>query len=500
MTYPLLLTVFIISTCGLVYELIAGTIASYLLGDSVTQFSIVIGVYLFSMGIGSFLSRYVERRLVFTFVNVEMLVGLLGGCSAAILFLLFEHVQSFRIVLYLIVSLIGILIGLEVPLLMRVLKDKLQFKDLVSQIFTFDYVGALIASILFPLVLVPVLGLVRSSFLFGILNVIVALWTIHLFRDELPWLRILRSLACVLIIALTGGFAFSERIMNLAESASFPDTIIYSTSTPYQRIILTGNGKDYRLFLNGNLQFSSRDEYRYHEALVHPGMASLREPSEVLVLGGGDGLAVRELLKYPSVKKITLVDLDKQMTDLFSKPGLFSKLNGGSLKDPRVQIINQDAFVWLQSAPNKFNFIVVDFPDPSNYSLGKLYTDTFYRALKKVMAPDGLLVIQSTSPYYARNSYWCVVNTLSSVGFSTIPYHAYVPSFGDWGYVIASQGHFHPGERYPAGLRYISAETFAGMLHFPQDMLPTNNLVNKLNNQSLVHTFESEWSEYVETH
>lgn len=186
MTYPLLITAFIISTCGLIYELIAGTIASYLLGDSVTQFSIVIGVYLFAMGVGSFLSRYVERRLVFTFINVEMLVGLVGGCSAATLFMLFEHVQSFRIMLYSIVGLIGILIGLEVPLLMRVLKGRLQFKDLVSQIFTFDYVGALIASLLFPLVLVPILGLVRSSFLFGILNIVVALWTIHIFRDELP--------------------------------------------------------------------------------------------------------------------------------------------------------------------------------------------------------------------------------------------------------------------------------------------------------------------------
>lgn len=500
MTYPLLITAFIISTCGLVYELIAGTIASYLLGDSVTQFSIVIGVYLFSMGVGSFLSRYVEKKLVFTFVNVEMLVGLLGGCSAALLFLLFEHVESFRVVLYSVVGLIGILIGLEVPLLMRVLKDRLQFKDLVSQIFTFDYVGALIASLLFPLVLVPVLGLVRSSFLFGILNILVALWTIHIFRDELPWLKTLRSFAAALIIALICGFAFSERIMNIAESASFPDNIIYSTSTPYQRIILTGNGKDFRLFLNGNLQFSTRDEYRYHEALVHPALASLKDPSEVLVLGGGDGLAVRELLKYPSVKKILLIDLDKQMTDLFSKPGFFSELNQHSLSNPKVQIINQDAFVWLQKASNKFDFIVVDFPDPSNYSLGKLYTDTFYRALKKVMKPDGLLVIQSTSPYYAKNSYWCVVNTLNSVGLSTTPYHAYVPSFGDWGYVIACQGRFHPGERYPDGLRYISAQTFDGMLHFPKDMMPTNNLVNKLNNQSLVHTFESEWSEYVETH
>lgn len=501
MTYALLITAFIISTCGLIYELIAGTIASYLLGDSVTQFSIVIGVYLFAMGIGSFLSKYIEKNIVLTFVQIELLVGLVGGCSAATLFMLFEHVQSFRIVLYGIVSLIGILIGMEVPLLMRVLKDRLQFKDLVSQVFTFDYIGALIASILFPLVLVPVLGLVRSSFLFGLLNVLVAFWTIHLFRNELPWLRVMRGTAFLLVVGLVCGFAFSEKLMALAESATYADTVIYSRSTPYQRIVLTGNGKDFRLFLNGNLQFSSRDEYRYHEALIHPAMASLKEPQKVLVLGGGDGLAVRELLKYPSVNEITLVDLDKQMTDLFRQKGLLSNLNQGALNDPKVKIINEDAFVWLKNGAEKhFDFIVVDFPDPSNFSLGKLYSDTFYKALKKVLNQEGLLVVQSTSPYFAKNSYWCVVNTLESVGLSTTPYHAYVPSFGDWGYVIASFTPFKSGSAFPQGLRYLSPDTFSQMLHFSSDMMPTVKLVNKLNNQSLVHMFESEWSEYVDVH
>ncbi len=247
MTYALLITAFIISTCGLIYELIASTVASYLLGDSVTQFSTVIGVYLFSMGVGSFLSKYIEKNVVFTFIQVEMLVGMVGGCSAAILFSFFDQVENFRILLYSLVGIIGILIGLEIPLLMRVLKNRLEFKDLVSQVFTFDYVGALLASLLFPLVLVPYLGLLRASFLFGLLNVFVSLWTIHLFREELPWLKTLRTSAIILIISLTCGFVYSDRIVNLAESANFQETIIYSTSTPYQRIVVTG-GRDMRLF------------------------------------------------------------------------------------------------------------------------------------------------------------------------------------------------------------------------------------------------------------
>jgi spermidine synthase len=502
LTYALLITAFVISTCGLVYELIAGTIASYLLGDSVTQFSTVIGVYLFSMGIGSFLSRYIEKNVALTFVQVEMLVGIVGGSSACLLFMCFEHVENFRIVLYALVTIIGILIGLEIPLLMRILKERLEFKDLVSQVFTFDYVGALLASLLFPLFLVPNLGLIRTSFLFGLFNISVAVWTLHIFRDQLPWLRGLQATAVVLLVALVSGFAMSDRLMSYSESSTYPDPVIYSTSTPYQRIVITGGGKDIRLFLNGNLQFSSRDEYRYHEALIHPAIASLEHPQDILVLGGGDGMAVRELLKYPSIKSITLVDLDKDMIQLFRSQDLLSRLNGRSLSDPKVTVIIDDAFVWLRSRPHKFDAAIVDFPDPSNYSLGKLYSDTFYRALKGALKPGGLAVIQSTSPYYAKNSFWCVVNTLKSVGFEVTPYHAYVPSFGDWGYVIASLAPYTPppGGDYPSGLKYVTPDVVTQMLNFPKDMVAADVKINKLNNQNLVRLFESEWSEYVDPH
>ena len=488
---------FVIATCGLVYELISGALASYLLGDSVTQFSTVIGVYLFSMGMGSFLSKYILRNLIFVFIQVELLVGLVGGCSAAILFTAFEHVQYFRVLLYLLVSITGTLVGLEIPLMMRILQDRFEFKDLVSKVFTFDYVGALLASLLFPLVLVPHLGMVRTGFFFGILNAGVALWVLVLLGRELMWARLLRTSAILILIVLALGFVYSEKIMSLAENASFQDQVIYSKSTRYQRIVLTKAPGDLRLFLNGNLQFSSRDEYRYHEALVHVGLAAIPEAKKILVLGGGDGLAVREILKYPGVDSVTLVDLDSAMTELFRTHDALTTLNENSLNHPRVRVINEDAFVWLRAQKERFDFIVVDFPDPSNYSIGKLYSNSFYSILKDALSQSGIMVIQSTSPYVAKKSFWCVENTLKSVGLKTVPYHAYVPSFGEWGFVLGTKVDFEAPEKFPDGLRFVSSGTVKNLLHFPEDMVARIPEVNKLNNQILVRYFEHEWSEYV---
>jgi spermidine synthase len=495
--FLLLASVFVIATCGLIYELIAGTLASYLLGDSVTQFSTIIGVYLFAMGIGSYLSRFVERYEVTLFIQVELLVALIGGCSAGLLFALFNEVSSFRVLLYSIVLIIGILVGLEIPLLLRILKDRLEFKELVSQVFTFDYVGALLASLLFPLVLVPHLGLVRSSFLFGALNGLVALVTLRLLISHVRGARALQVTGLVVLGILTAGFAFSDRLMAWSEKSAYVDTVIFAKSTPYQRIVLTREANDLRLYLNGNLQFSSRDEYRYHEALVHPGLARLGSPRDVLVLGGGDGLAVREVLKYSSVTNIVLVDLDPEMTQLFSTQELLLRINGGSLRSPKVHITNADAFIWLKSNTNQFDFVIADFPDPSNFSLGKLYTTAFYDRLRSALRSGAALVVQCTSPWVARKSFWCVDETLRVSGFVTEPYHLYVPSFGEWGFILASKDPLKTEFRLPEGLQYVNDNSAKDMFHFPPDMGPLKVEPNRLNNQMLVRYFEEEWAHYV---
>lgn len=494
MSAALFFSVFLIAACGLIYELIAGTLASYLLGDSVLQFSTVIGSYLFAMGVGSWLSKYIGRGLVARFVGIELLVGLVGGFSSAILFWAFAYTQAFRVVLYGLVFVIGTLVGLEIPLLMRILRERVQFRDLVANVLGFDYLGALGASLLFPLLLVPRLGLVRSAVLFGMINAGVALWSTFLFRREIGAVAGLRAACVVVLVALGLGMAGADQLSSLADESLYGDEVILARNTKYQRIVLTRWKDDLRLFLSSHLQFSSRDEYRYHEALVHPGLAAVPGAKRVLVLGGGDGLAVREVLRYPGVEQITLVDLDPEMTDLFRRNQMLTRLNGDALNSPKVRVINADAFPWLDSTDEVFDFVVVDFPDPTNFSLGKLYTTAFYRLLARHISEGGFAVVQSTSPMFARQSYWCIVETMKHAGLRTYPYHAYVPSFGEWGFVLAGRREWEPPAALPDKLRFLAVANVPSLFHFPNDMLPVEAEPNRLNDQILVRYYEQEWS------
>lgn len=498
----LLASVFVVAACGLVYELAAGALASYLLGDSVLQFSTIIGAYLFAMGIGSWLSRYFERQLVAHFLRIELLVGLIGGLMPAALFALQTLPSAgFRFVLYSLVLLVGTLVGLEIPLVMRILKrhfsERYALKDLVSQVLTFDYLGALAVAVAFPLLLVPHLGLVRTGAFFGLLNAAVAVWALWLFRGELRqlWSHVV---ACVgVIAALLGALAYADLISTWAEDRFYADRIVFSETSRYQRVVVTSGRAGVRLYLNGNLQFHSRDEYRYHEALVHPAMAAHGAPRRVLVLGGGDGMAVREVLKHPSVEAVTLVELDPHMTKLFAEQPMLRELNGDALRSPKLTIVNTDAFAWLEREKEKsagtFDVIVVDFPDPTNFSLGKLYTTSFYTLLDAHLSASGYAVVQTTSPLIARKSYWTVAATLEAAGLTTTPYHAHVPSFGEWGFILASRRPFRLPTALPSGLRFLTVEGLPGLLQFPPDMARVPAEPNRLSNQVLVQTFEQEW-------
>ncbi|MEM9801398.1 MAG: polyamine aminopropyltransferase [Planctomycetota bacterium] len=484
--------VFLASACGLGYQLVAGTTSSYLLGDSVTQFSITIGLYLFALGIGSYLTRFVERDLAATFVRVELAVAVAGGVSALLLFLAWRSELWFRPLLYGEILLVGTLVGIEIPLLVRLLREELELKELLARVLSWDYVGALVAALLFPLLLVPRLGLARSALAFGIVNALVALWSVSLFRGRIRRPTALRAQCALVTVVLAVLFARAEALSRIAEHEVYAGEIVHAQTTPYQRVVVTRARGAFQLFLSGALQFDSEDEYRYHEALVHPVMASVEEPRRVLVLGGGDGLACREILRHPEVERVVLVDLDRAVTDLARTYGPLVDLNGDALSDPRVEVVNRDAMAWLEEGAGLFDVAILDFPDPYSFSVGKLYTDTFYASLLERLAPDGAFAVQSTSPRLAPNSYWCIMATIESLGLGVLPYHAAVPSFGEWGFALASRRALEVPRDVPEGLRYLSDEFVPTLFVLPEDAGPRDVEVNRLSTQSLVRYYDDE--------
>jgi spermidine synthase len=506
----LLFVVLVVATCGLVYELITATMASYLLGDSVTQFSLVIGVYLSAMGIGSWLSRFVVHRLADRFVSVQLVIALVGGFSAPALFLGFAQLSSIRPLLFAILVVVGTMVGLEIPLLMRMMPAREQLKDLVARVLAFDYIGALLASIAFPLLLLPWLGLVRTSLFFGLLNSLVALWSARAFAAELARPR--TSIAqALLAVALTGTcLAFGKQIEAFGERQLYDAPIIFSEKTPYQRLTITHLGDDVRLYIDGNLQFASSDEHRYHEALVHPAFAAREQLTSAparraLILGGGDGLALRELLRYPQLEHVDLVDLDPRMTELFRDEPKLAALNERSLADARVQVHNADAMIWLENLRGEagarpWDIVIVDLPDPNNLSLGKLYTVAFYRLVRAVLADDGVAVVQSTSPHLSPNAYWCVVATLDAAELHPLPYHAHVPSFGDWGFNLVAKQPLVVPQRLSDALggeqRFLDDALLPTLFVFPRDQQPLAREPNQLDTQLLVRYYEQDLASF----
>ena len=499
--HVLVFSVFVVASSGLAYELVSAALASYLLGDSVLQFSTVIGCYLFAMGIGSHLSRFVkDPDLLRVFVEVELMIALVGGLSATLLFVLFgAQGLPFRTLLYALVFAIGVLVGSEIPLVMRLLdarkaETRLALGDMLSRVLTFDYLGALLVSLLFPLLLAPWLGMARTALVFGLLNGVVALYTVHAFRDALPQRRGILLRALLVLGILVATLVASQRLTTWSERRLYGDEIVYAESSPYQRIVLTRWRDDLRLYLNGELQFSTRDEYRYHEALVHPALQGSGARS-VLVLGGGDGLAVREVLAHASVREVTVVDLDPAVTTLFAQRPELVALNRGALTDPRVRVVNADAGRWLETDTRRFDAILVDLPDPTNFALGKLYSVPFYRLLARHLNDDALVAIQATSPYYAPHSYWCIEASLREAGLATWPYHVNVPSFGEWGFLLAGRAtrQYSPPQRYDVATRYLDAVTTADLFRFAPDLPRPEVEPNQLDTQALVRYYERDW-------
>ena len=472
----LLFSIFGVAACGVAYELLIGAIATYLLGASVFQFSITIGLFLSAMGLGAWLSRWIHDRLLERFVAIEVMIGILGGSAGALLFAAFAYTGFYSLVMYAVIITIAAMTGLEIPLLTRYIQERHgSLREAISNVLSFDYLGALLASLVFPLVLLPTLGLLKTSVVVGLMNVGVAALTLFTFRRNLHARRWLWALVGLGFALLVGQLLVAKPMASTFEQSLYRDEVVFSEQSRYQKIVLTRYRDDVRLYLDGSLQLSSRDEHRYHESLVHPAMAAAARRHRVLVLGGGDGCAVREVLRWPDVQHVALVDIDEVMTRVAKEHPMLREQNGEALDDPRVEVISADAFNWLRESSGQsdvhWDVILADFPDPRVEAVSKLYSVAFYGLLERHLAPGGAAAVQATSPLFARKAFWCVSKTAQAAGLRTTPYHAYVPSFGEWGFVLMSRHTVEPKELgLPQGLRFLNEAGLPALFLFPPDI------------------------------
>lgn len=483
-TSVLLLSILIVALCGIAYQLIISTVSSYLLGNSVYQFSLTIGFFMFAMGVGSYLSKMLSDDLLLNFISVEIAISLVGGVCSLLLLLTFPFARAlYETTMFSLIFIIGALVGMEIPIITGILTHKQGIRDSIANVMSLDYVGALIGAVAFPLFLLPHLGLIRSSFAIGLISIFTALINIWFFRHQLKSPRLMTAISVAILILLVAFTAYGSQLSRFAEKHLYFDQVIYQKQTQYQRIVVTESvaRKDTRLFIDGHIQFSSRDEYRYHESLVHPVMSVPGSRARVLVLGGGDGLAIRELLKYDDVQHIDLVDIDPEMTHISRTLPMLADMNEHSLDDSRVSIYNEDAFSFINQAGVLYDRVIIDMPDPHNEAINKLYSREFYTMIRKRMAPDALVVTQSSSPFFTRRTFWSIRNTLDSIFNDTTSYQISIPSFGIWGFNMASAGKPIPQTlSFQVPTRYLTEEVMQAARVFGKDTQALDMPINSI--------------------
>lgn len=480
----LLFSVLIVALCSIVYELIIATVSSYLLGNSVVQFSLTIGFFMFAMGIGSLISKYFNDQFIRNFILIEITIALIGGICSILLFMAFPFTRVlYELVMYGLILIIGALVGMEIPVLTALLAQKNSIQDSVANVLSLDYLGALVGAIAFPLLLLPSLGLIQSSFVIGLINISVAIVNVYVFRHHLKNYKAMLTLSFSVLFFLIVFVFYGSVLTRFAEKHLYFDQVVYSTQTQYQKIVVTrsATNQEQRLYIDGHIQFSTRDEYRYHESLVHPLMSIEGSRKNVLVLGGGDGLAIRELLKYDDVELIHLVDIDPEMIRIGKELPILKRINLKSLSSNKVTSYAEDAFSFINQPGILYDRVIIDMPDPHNEAINKLYSREFYTMIKRRMTADGILVTQSSSPFFTRQVFWSIENTLASVFNYTQSYQTSLPSFGIWGFNMAKNNADFPDKfELTVPTKALTNETMSASLVFSKDMAKIPTPVNSI--------------------
>lgn len=436
--YILKIALFATGLSGIVAEYVLATLASYFLGDSVVQWTMIVSIMLFSMGVGSRITKYINKNIFVLFISIEFALSLIVSFSAVFAYSIPAVTNLTGMYIYILSILTGLFIGMELPLAVR-LNDKFEeLKINISTILEKDYYGSLVGGVFFAFIGLPYLGLTYTPFILGAINLLVAFLLLNYFPEIIQKrskfkLNILGSIVVVIIVL---GLVNTEKIIFHSDQRNYKDKIIYSEQSRYQKIVITQWKENYWLYLNNNLQFCSYDEALYHEVLVHPAMRLCKTPYNILILGGGDGCAARELLKYEEVKQITIVDLDPAITRLAAESEILVSLNQNSLNNRKVTVLNEDGYTFIQKDTSFYDLIVIDLPDPRNIDLSRLYSLEFYALCYKHVRPNGIIITQAGSPYYASRSFKCINKTIVAAGFSTIPLHNQIITMGEWGWIL----------------------------------------------------------------
>ncbi len=545
-SFILYLAAFIMGGCGLAYEYTLSRVAADLLGNSARQWALVIGAMMFCMGIGADLQKRLDdQRLLDKFITAEIVLGLFGGCGPLLLLLADGTAYEYYVLVqYFFICTIGLLLGFELPLIARLNEAHTsQLKFNLGKVLKMDYIGSLAGALVWVFLLPRFFTLTETGFILGLMNLTAAAVLLFHFRRQV---QLKGRLLCFLLAGLAvlgGGLVKARSYTAVAEQYLYRDRIVFSRTTRYQHIVLTrSKAGELSCYINGNLQFNSADEKIYHENLVHPVMSLAPRRKRVLILGGGDGLAAREVLKYPDVEELVLCDLDPAMTTLARTRPEFLRLNHGSLRDARIKtlenhaltptaerenlrvvnqnrrfgghsevaevarvtVVNLDAAKLLEQLAGRFDVIIIDFPDPNNDQLAKLYSLTFYHHLAARLAADGLFVQQATSPVHAREAFLCIGRTMRAAGLCVIPYHDNVPSFGEWGWWIGGRGRSWSREKLRRGLagikkltvptRYLTPELIRAGLAFGRGELETRETkISDLANHAIYDYYLQGW-------
>ncbi len=440
--YLLKAALFATGLAGIVSEYTLSTLATYFLGDSVFQFTMIVSIMLFSMGLGSRFSKRFTTGLLEKFILIECVLSVIASNVTVIVYCFFAWYDETAVIIYALSIVVGLLIGMEIPVVIRINEQFETLRVNISSSLENDYYGSLAGGVFFAFIGLPYLGLTFTPLVLGAVNFAVAVLFIAMIWKEVTAsvrARLVVYASCVSIVLIGTGL-FSKAIVEWGDRLRYKDQVVYSEQTRYQKIVLTYSEGHYWFFLNGHQQLSTLDEAMYHEPLVHSVMALHKEAKSVLVLGGGDGAAVRELLKYPQLSNITLVDLDERVTQLSQTHPVLLEINQNSLNHQNVQIINQDGFIYLDETTEKYDIIIADFPDPRTVDLGRLYSREFYWLCHNALEENGLLITQAGSPYFAEAAFECIQKTIAIAGFNTLPLHNHVLSLGEWGWVIGAKG------------------------------------------------------------